>query len=84
MKIIVFHDKTFIDGPLVGVTVPDSRCTYPDVESAMRDVYFLKRVERENDFIRQPLTGNRFKVSNVAWSYLPDVGAKTVAEKARE
>jgi hypothetical protein len=62
---IVQFDKTMLEGLLSGMTIPGQTITYSRIEDARRASAFFCKVERENDFIRDAGTGNRFTVSNV-------------------
>lgn len=62
----VTADVCYKDGFLAGLVIPDGyKTTHPDFASAQRAVSFLRRVERENDFIRAYGTGHRYTVSRV-------------------
>lgn len=62
---IVQFDKTYLTGPLAGLTVAGQTCTYPDYKSARRYVEFLAQVIKDDDFIRHGSTGAKYTVSNV-------------------
>ena len=65
MKHIVQFDLTYFDGALAGLPICGETVTFPNYKTAQRHASFLQRVERENDFIRAAVTGNRFKPRNV-------------------
>lgn len=64
--IVVQADKHYLDGTLAGMTIPSGfTCTYPTMREAIRVVRWLRKVERDGDFIRATGTGERYRVSRV-------------------
>ena len=66
MSYIVQFDKTFLDGPLAGMTATGQCITFPTRASADRARAVYSNAEQSDDFMREAVTGARFKVSNVA------------------
>ena len=62
---IVQFSKTFLDGTLKGTTVPGQTITFPTYKGDQREASFLCNTEDHDDFIRDAVTGSKFKVSKV-------------------
>lgn len=62
---IVQFDKRFLDGALAGLLVPGQTITFATYKTAQREAALLCNAEDRDDSIRDTVTGNRFKVSNV-------------------
>lgn len=65
--LMVQFDKTFLSGALEGLTVPGQVISYPNAAraSAERTLQHYRKVEVTGDFMRDAVTGDKFKVSNV-------------------
>ena len=72
---IIQFDKTYLDGTLVGLTIPGEICRFDSRADAERALRFYHRVEIDRDFIRAVGTGNRYTVSNIAMLIEPSAAA---------
>lgn len=61
----VQFDKTFETGNLAGITIPGQVVRYPTRACAERAHLFYTSVEVDGDFMRDAVTGARYRVSNV-------------------
>ena len=59
----VTADIEYLDGTLAGMVIPAGySVSEVDVAHAHRTVTWLKRVQRERDFVRAAVTGNRYRI----------------------
>ena len=59
----VLADIKYIDGALAGLTIPAGySAAVPNLQRAIVTCDWLQRVERERDFVRAAVTGNRYTV----------------------
>lgn len=66
MTYLVQFDKTFLDGNLAGICVPGQVISALTRNRADYLARFYRGVEQRDDFMRDCVTGSRYKVSNVA------------------
>ncbi len=60
-----------LDGPLAGLVIPGQTLTTPDRDQAGRTLAFYQKVEADGDFMREAVTGFRFRPLN-AVLHLPN------------